>query len=180
MTPPKTHAKPRRPIRDRESPGFSGDFGLPDASMVSRSSVRRRRTQRRQARRPHPPHGARGIRLLAEGDRTHLSARNARLCRLFNCRNRVGREAGASSRHADVPQLGRRCTASVRCRAHRYENFCGQSKSSDPGKTKQALFTTSQHVFHSRGAVSRRLFLDNDSSPGIASFGVFFFYPNFA
>ena len=60
-------------------PGFSGDFGLPDASMVSRSSVRRRRTQRRQVRRPHPPHGARGIRLLAEGDRTHLSARNARL-----------------------------------------------------------------------------------------------------
>jgi hypothetical protein len=137
-------------------------------------------TQRRQARRPHPPHGARGIRLLAEGDRTHLSARNARLCRLFNRRNRVGREAGASSRHADVPQLGRRCTASVRCRAHRYENFCGQSKSSDPGKTKQALFTTSQHVLHSRGAVSRRLFLDNDSSPGIASFGVFFFCPNFA
>jgi hypothetical protein len=36
-------------------------------------------TQRRQTRRPHPPHGARGIQLLAEGDRTPLSARSARL-----------------------------------------------------------------------------------------------------
>ena len=40
-------------------------------------------------------------------------------------------------------------TRSSWCSAHQYENSCGQSKSRDVRNTKQALVTSSQHVFHS-------------------------------